>query len=80
VPGSGCRASSVFSNVIVDALLSPPGVVGRLSRDVPDTAEGDLECRVVEGVIVSPLGCCVTIVSLVGLAQKQARKEGMHIP
>jgi hypothetical protein len=37
--------------VIVDALLNPPGVVGILSNEVPETAESDLECRVVEGDI-----------------------------
>lgn len=47
MPGSGCNAFSISSNANVEALLSPPGVVGRLRKDVPDTADADRECRVV---------------------------------
>lgn len=46
---------------MVEALLNPPGVVGKLSNDEPETAEGDLECRVVEGVISSSFLPCVTM-------------------
>lgn len=66
----------MFSNVIVEALLSPPGVVGRLRNDVPDTAEGDRECRVVEGVMVSSLCCYITIVSLAVHARRDMEKGG----
>lgn len=47
VPRSGCNALSIPSNANVEALLTPPGVVGRLRKDVPDTADADRECRVV---------------------------------
>ena len=48
----------MLSKVIVDALLIPPGVVGRLNSDEPETAEADLECLVVEGDIsLSEFSC-----------------------